>query len=721
MTIVAFNRLRLPALEPASEELTVEEAHVRAKLHAAWEAEVTFSLPGSAPSPPDMDSLIGSEAELSLGGVMHRGLVTAVALHGIAAVTVTIAPAIAQLAQTCDHRVFVDRAPLDVIDEVLADHGLRMDRRVDAPPAPKMQCVQAFESDLAFLGRLLATEGIAWCAEPTSDAVLAVDHPSGYAPIDGEDRLPYGAGDGLDQAEAVIAARLRHRVRPDVATLRDSWFETPALDLTADDKRGPGSIEHYAFVGPNRYTDPAAGKAIASRWLDALTTDGVVLEGTSTCPRLWPGRSFELTEPPRKDLARRWLVVAMASESHERTEGKTRRYEARFVAVPADRGWRPPLPEPAQLGGVMTATITGPAGEEIHCDDYGRVRAKLRWDRRGPDDDKSSSPIRPLHPPTSGGFMLPRVGWEALMGFGGPSGDMPFVLGRLDNGGAPTAESLPGDKRRGNFGTPTSPGGGSANMLRMDDTAGNEEMRVAASADYDEQTTKNKAVTIKTDDDREVAGNQDIKVIQNHGVVVQSPQSIAVAAKRDLTSVGGIAISASSQDITVGGVRNVTVGGHLSNKVGGDLGRAVGGAKIGVPILGHNRHVDGVSVRVIGGAHIAYGTSDAVSVGGASMLTCGTTSVTAGSKFTLQSTALTETGGPRMETVGGAVLVDSPLISLSCGALTFDAGETHIFARASVTINAGGAVLKLEPGKVTLSGALNVSGQIHPTGDVKHG
>ncbi|WP_244095523.1 hypothetical protein, partial [Pseudomonas aeruginosa] len=34
--------------------------------------------------------------------------------------------------------------------------------------------------------------------------------------------------------------------------------------------------------------------------------------------------------------------------------------------------------------------VTGPPGEEIHCDRYGRVRVQFHWDREGQGDDKSS-------------------------------------------------------------------------------------------------------------------------------------------------------------------------------------------------------------------------------------------------------------------------------------------------------------------------------------------
>ena len=718
MTVAGFHQLELPDL---GTDLAVASARVQGGLHATWCAEVTVEL-AAADAAPDAESLLGAEARLTLGSFGPlRGDVTSVVLHDRASVTITIEPPVAALAHTKDHRVFVGRATLDLVEEVLADHGLTLDKRVDQPPPERMQCVQAFESDLAFVTRVLAEDGIVWLsAEPGSFDVTVTDIAGGFSPIDGDPQLPYGGSDGLNHPEAVTSARLRRQMRPDRVTLVDSWFETPSLDLTAEAGTRDGSREHYAFPGPNRYQDPDRGKALASRWLESMNVDGTLLEGVSTCPRLWPGRTFELVDAPRADLSRQWLVVSIESESHERSSSGERRYENRFTAVPADTGFRPAIPEAPHLGGVQTATVTGPPGEEIHTDAFGRVTAKLRWDRRGSDDDTSSAWVRPLHPQTSGGFMLPRVGWEVLLGFGGPSGDLPFVLGRLDNGAAPTAESLPGQMRRGNFGTPTTPGGGSANMFRMDDAAGSEEFSMVASNDYDEQTAQNKQTTVLGNAKLNVDGDQELTFEASRGIKVQSPQTISVGADREVTGLGGMGLTSGSQTVSVGGVRDVTVGGHLSNKIGGDLGRLVGGAKILLPIAGHNRHVDGASVVAIGGAWIANGAADSISVAGASALTCGSTKINAG-KVTLHATAMTENGAARRETAGGVIALEASTVNMNYGATKLDAPLTLILAKDKVTINAGGATLEVTSGKVTLTGPFDGSGDIVDSGKAEVG
>jgi len=722
MTIAAFHQL---SIDGADFVVRVEQASLNAALHAVEH----FLVHGEAvsddgtPATIDADNLLGAAATLTLpsGDQLLRfdGVVASVSVHGMNEVTVTFAHPMVALTHTRDHRVFVGQDVVSIVETVLGDHQLSVDKRLDGSFEPRLQCVQAFESDLDFVSRLLAQEGISWFVERDGPATLVLaDHSAAFKPIAGDDSLRYGSGDGLLHEESVTAARYRHRLRHDKATLRDSWFETPALDLDGEASVRDGVLEHYAFPGPNRFVEPAHGRRLAGRWLDSLRRDAVVLEGRSTCPRLAVGRTFVLAGAPRRDMNRRWLVVALSTSSRERHAEQ--RFEARFTAVPADANWRPAIPEAPSLGGVQTATITGPAGDEIHTEAYGRVTALHRYDRRGKQDDSSSSWMRVLHPPTSGGFMLPRVGWEALVAYCGPSGDLPFVLGRLDNGAAPTAESLPGQLRRGNFGTPTTPGGGSANMLRMDDGAGGEQLRIDASRDFNEQTKANKATKVSGDDVRIISSNQDLTYESNHGIKTDGLQTIDVGSKRTVTGNGGMLITAGSENVAVGALREFTVGGHLTSKIGGNLVRAVLGAKVVLPIAGNSRFVNGASAVLVAGNWMDIGLSSSISVGGASLLACSSTTINA-AKLSIEASGVTETGGARTETAGANIALQSKTVALAFGDTTLTGPTVSIWATSVITISGGGATISVTPGNVEIGGAFNAGGWSKVGGNAKHG
>ncbi len=85
------------------------------------------------------------------------------------------------------------------------------------------------------------------------------------------------------------------------------------------------------------------------------------------------------------------------ANSHRRCQGRQgagTALENHFAVIPADRTWRPqPLLKPL-VDGPQSAVVTGPAGEEIFCDEHGRVRVKFNWDRYNPADQDSSCWIR---------------------------------------------------------------------------------------------------------------------------------------------------------------------------------------------------------------------------------------------------------------------------------------------------------------------------------------
>jgi hypothetical protein len=58
----------------------------------------------------------------------------------------------------------------------------------------------------------------------------------------------------------------------------------------------------------------------------------------------------------------------------------------------------------------MTGFVTGPAGEDVHTDEMGRVKVIFPWDRRQPADDRCSDWIPVLQDNTGHSVGVPRVG-----------------------------------------------------------------------------------------------------------------------------------------------------------------------------------------------------------------------------------------------------------------------------------------------------------------------
>ncbi len=89
-----------------------------------------------------------------------------------------------------------------------------------------------------------------------------------------------------------------------------------------------------------------------------------------------------LTGHPQANLNREWQVVASGLHGEQPQavpgrQGAGRQVENPFAVIPADRTWRPqPLLKPL-VDGPQSAVVTGPAGEEIFCNEHGRVPVKL--------------------------------------------------------------------------------------------------------------------------------------------------------------------------------------------------------------------------------------------------------------------------------------------------------------------------------------------------------
>ena len=630
----------------------------------------------------------------------------------------SLVPRIHELQDVADHRVFLGKDAAAVAEEVLATRNLRVERRLTRTLPPRAQCVQHFENSLAFISRLLAEEGIAWWLKPgQQNTVVFSDNPSAYDDIAGVSALRVADDAGLVGEETVGRIRLRARIVSDKVSLRDYDFEHPAVDQSAEAAVATGRLEVFSF--PGGFVDPALGRALARIRLEEARGEHLVLEGETSCRRLAAGHVLSLTEGARDDINQRWLIVGVQHVLGERG------YVAHFTAVPAADGYRPARPKAPRLGGVQTATTTGPIGAEIHTEAHGRVRAQLRWDRRPEHDEHSSHWMRVSQPPTSGGFFLPRAGWEVLLGFSGPSADTPFVLGRLANGKAPPPETLPARKVVSAFGSLTTPNGGSANLLRLDDGAGGEAMGFTASADYNERTENDKVTDVVGTDTYTIGATRQLIVGTVHQVAVSGAQSYTVGGSRAVNVNANKAITAASESVSIGGARIFTIGGDQTTSCGGALTRLVGAAKAEAAIEHQSRSVTGCSMITVGGMwKVAAGAHAGVSVlgasielvGGAKNIVCGkyNLSVTGALSETLATRSL-NAKGDRGEQFGASATYTIG------GAAKLSGADIVVKASSKLTLKAGGATITMTPGSISISATFDGAGSSEDDGDESYG
>ena len=92
-----------------------------------------------------------------------------------------------------------------------------------------------------------------------------------------------------------------------------------------------------------------------------------------------------IRDSPRTALNARWWVVAVRHEGrqpgvleHEAPDGRGLHYASRVTAIPEMTRFIPAPEHPKNLIlDKQTAHVTGPEGEEIYPDKYGRVKVQF--------------------------------------------------------------------------------------------------------------------------------------------------------------------------------------------------------------------------------------------------------------------------------------------------------------------------------------------------------
>ncbi|EHZ8296384.1 type VI secretion system tip protein VgrG, partial [Salmonella enterica] len=464
-------------------------------------------------------------------------------------------------------------------------------------------CVQYGESDLAFLTRLWSEEGIFyfdWHApQGAAQKLVLCDDVAGVSTL-GE--MPFNPDTDTEVSTMCISSfRYRARTGPSSVETQDYTFKTPGwpgyYNRAAENLNGQRT-QYEIFDYPGRFKDETHGEAFARYQMEGWRHDTETATCISNSPELCPGKRFTLTGHPSEALNREWQVVScvLAGDQPQALHGSGGQgttLDNHFEAIPADRTWRvPPQPKPS-VDGPQSAIVTGPAGEEIFCDEHGRVRVRFHWDRYCPGNEDSSCWVRVSQAWAGAGFgnlAIPRVGQEVIVDFLNGDPDQPIIMGRTYHQDNRSPGSLPGTKTQMTIRSKTYKGDG-FNELRFEDATGKEELYMHAQKDmttevlHDRTTTVNNnhtetvvvGQTVSVGTKKEGGHDQKITVANDQKITVQNNQTLNVNndRKKDVgnnqdSKVVGDDTEAveKSQNITVGKDYTLTVTNSLTIKVG---------------------------------------------------------------------------------------------------------------------------------------------------------
>jgi type VI secretion system secreted protein VgrG len=434
---------------------------------------------------------------------------------GMRAYTVTAHAWLWLFGHTSDCRIFQHKTTQQILETIFSEANIS---DYDFGPvigakAVREYCVQYNETDLDFIFRLLEEEGWAWWFrhEPGQDGApgrhILVVADGAHAWTPGEEPTIRYTTTNVDLNDVTTWTR-RFSFLPGRLTEADWNFEMPRAPQTRDQPSlAPISsnrpFEIYRWGG--RFADRDRADHVTKRRIEAHEARFDTIQADSGNRRIQPGQKFTLTGHPVAAENADYAVASVHHAAYDPTyandmDGGLPHYENRFAAIPAAVRYTPELrtPQP-RIDGVQTATVVGPPGEEIHTDQYGRIKVRFPWDRYAKGDDGDSCWLRVSQPwggRNWGSQTIPRIGMEVLVAYVEGDPDKPLVVGVVPNAEMMPPLSLPGDKTRTSLKTSSSPGGAGFNEMSFEDKAGAEEVFLHAQKDASEMVNNNKLLNV---------------------------------------------------------------------------------------------------------------------------------------------------------------------------------------------------------------------------------
>lgn len=488
----------------------------------------------------------------------------------------TIAPKVWILGRQSDYRVFQELTVEQILAQELKAADVAFKLALKSRPK-RDYCVQYGETHLAFLLRLMAEEGMLFFFEHVlgKHTLVVTDDPKHYAKC--ADAQVYYRPGSSDSGICVNTIDRQISLTDSSWAVHDFNFESPdhlpkGTDKTKDDPAAQKGWSHHVY-GVTSPDEQGLSNATMTRLARArvLASEAgyEVVRSESGCPTFVPGHKFELREHVDGDAE--YVVTEIRHEGRDDAYTASNpdppSYQNTVSCIPADRLALRDVPNRKPfVPGPHTATVVGPAGEEIHTDKYGRIRIQFHWDMHGKNNEKSSCFVRVAQSWSGkgwGALFTPRVGMEVVVHFLDGDPDRPLVTGSVYNGDDAPPWSLPDKKEISGWMTRSTPQGAAenANWLYFLDTKGSEQVNVQAEKDFVRVVKHDDTLEVRHDQTRKIKNDRTTTVEDGHDALTLTKGARTVTLdKGDHT----LKLSAGSQftTLTEGDQKTVLEGGN---------------------------------------------------------------------------------------------------------------------------------------------------------------
>ncbi|WP_321817024.1 MULTISPECIES: type VI secretion system Vgr family protein [unclassified Paraburkholderia] len=426
-----------------------------------------------------------------------------------------------------DARIWQEKSADDILSDVFNAHpqAMGMFKFALSKPLPSRSYCTQYEDDWTFVHRLMESEGLFgfWMqADDGKSHTLNITDRIEVLPALAPQTVDFYRAGASSETDALVQWSGTRTLRSSTLTTRTYDYKNPSSlfnpkgtsVLTLPNQGAlPEQTEVYEYTGAYTYYEQDRGDHLSKIRMEEWESSAKRFHGSGAIRGLDAGRWFELDDHPAhsRDAAGQrefavidveWLIennlptsqstadfphslknrLDAAREMHgargistvTHPDGSAGFYLTEFEAQRKTVPFRSPLEHHKPEMRLQTATVVGPAGEEIYTDELARVKVQFHWDRLARADQQSSCWLRVVQPWSSGGFgglQLPRIGDEVAVSFIDGDPDRPVVTGRLGNGINRAQWSLPAQQALSGF-VSKELGGQQNNVWLKDDTPG---------------------------------------------------------------------------------------------------------------------------------------------------------------------------------------------------------------------------------------------------------
>jgi type VI secretion system secreted protein VgrG len=523
-------------------------------------------------------------------------------------------------------------------------------RRHGDDPAMTDAC-QFNESDYNYLSRRWEAAGWHYTYEHTAAGhKLILSDDSTYAePIDGVD-IAFQRHTGAQEDNSIGEwSPVRHIVPTSVA-LSSFDFKSPRpVHVEVPTRNQQGAVlptESHEYAGAYGFKDGRDGKHQGTLRMEEHEHAGKLFDGKGNNGNVIPGRWFRLTKhfSGGDDADREFLIIDVrhsATNNYHLHGASPPHYENRITCIRKIIPWRPGRgfnSVAPKMYGVQTAIVVGPKGEEIHTDEYGRVKVQFHWDREGELDERSSAWLRVATPwsgPHFGMTSVPRIGSEVLVQFLDGDPDRGIISGMVPNAHNMPPWALPANKTQSGILTRSTPEGSyaNANALRFEDMKGKEQLWLHAEKDQlaevehdeDKWVGNDRRKTVDHDETSHIKHDRTETVGNDETITVHNDRTEQVD-QNETVDIGGNRVK------TIGKNRKDAIGKHWSTyvarmkteTVGMAYMQNVGMGRVENVGLAYNLNVGTIMATVVGLSQITrVGKSISITAGDELTITVG--------------------------------------------------------------------------------------------------